>query len=439
MHWLTISDVYVRMETEVANADKVKVRNRYGDPWIWGIYCTLCLVSVVAASRTSIQQVGTAGIYGPIGKHIVTMLIGMAALFVTQFVSFKRRSFTWSIIVFALLTLVALVYVMKHGQVINGAMRSMSLFGFSVQPAELAKLATVLLVAFIMSRYQEPGGVRNIGVVLSAFVVLLFGSLTYKQGFTNTAILMCISLSMMLIGGVQVKKFLVVLLVYGIAGVGYMAWQDKGGDEPAVANNGREVVDRSSTREKRLDRFDWSEDACLEHPLTDKYKQEQYAYMARAHGGIFGVFPGNSRESSRLPLAFSDYIYSIIIEEMGLVGGLLVLVLYLALLARAGRIAQRCTRAFPALLVLGMAVMITVQALSHIAINCGMVPVSGQPLPLISAGGSSMVAINIAFGVMIGVSKNAAQRGDNGRVVLAGSGGDDRSRVLQAENPTQIK
>ena len=191
------------MEIEVANTDKVKVRNRYGDPWIWGIYCTLCLVSVVEAFSASIQQVGTAGIYGPIGKHIVTMLIGMAALFVTQFVSFKRRSFTWSIIVFALLTLVALVYVMNHGQVINGAMRSMSLFGFSIQPAEFAKLAVVLLVAFIMSRYQEPGGVRNIGVVLSAFVVLLFGSLTYKQGFTNTAILMCISLSMMLIGGVR--------------------------------------------------------------------------------------------------------------------------------------------------------------------------------------------------------------------------------------------
>ena len=159
--------------------------------------------------------------------------------------------------------------------------------------------------------------------------------------------------------------------------------------------------------------------------------------MARAHGGIFGVFPGNSRESSRLPLAFSDYIYSIIIEEMGLIGGLAVLGLFLALLARAGRIAQRCTRAFPALLVLGMAVMITIQALSHIAINCGMVPVSGQPLPLISAGGSSIVVINIAFGVMIGVSKYATQRDENGRVELVGS--DDRSRVLQAENPTQVK
>ena len=211
------------MEAEVGNTDKVKARNRYGDPWIWGIYCTLCLVSVVEAFSASIQQVGTAGIYGPIGKHVVTLLVGAAALFVTQLISFKRKVFTWCIVGFAVITLVALVYVMEHGQMINGAMRSLSFFGFSVQPAELAKLATVLLVAFIMSRYQEPGGVRNIGVALSAFVVLLFGGFTYKQGFTNTAILMSISLSMMLIGGVQVKQFIVVLLVYGIAAAGYMA------------------------------------------------------------------------------------------------------------------------------------------------------------------------------------------------------------------------
>ena len=142
------------MEAEVGNTDKVKARNRYGDPWIWGIYCTLCLVSVVEAFSASIQQVGTAGIYGPIGKHVVTLLVGAAALFVTQLISFKRKVFTWCIVGFAVITLVALVYVMEHGQMINGAMRSLSFFGFSVQPAELAKLATGLLLAFIMSRYQ---------------------------------------------------------------------------------------------------------------------------------------------------------------------------------------------------------------------------------------------------------------------------------------------
>ena len=431
------------MDADLNTAAKAKVKNRYGDPWIWGIYCTLCLISVVEAFSASIQQVGTAGIYGPISKHVITLLVGVLALFIVQSISFKTRLFRWCIIAFALITIGALIYVMEHGQVINNAVRSLSLFGFSVQPAELAKLSTVLLVAMIMSRYQEPGGVRTVGVVLSAIIVLFFGGFTYKQGFTNTAILMSISLSMMLIGGVQVKKFVVVLLVYGVVAAGYMSWSKGGddsgsGDDVVAENVDEKVISRSTTRENRIARFDWNEDTCLEHPLTDMYKQEQYAYMARAHGGFWGVFPGNSRESSRLPLAFSDYIYSIIIEEMGLFGGIALLAFYLALLARAGRIARRCTRAFPALLVLGMAVMITIQALSHIAINCGMVPVSGQPLPLISAGGSSIVVINIAFGVMIGVSKYATQRGDNGRIELVGSGGDDRSRVLQAKNLTQV-
>lgn len=126
-----------------------------------------------------------------------------------------------------------------------------------------------------------------------------------------------------------------------------------------------------------------------EKETTHKNLQEHRAAMAMAHGGITGVGPGNSRESSRLPLAFSDYIYAIIIEDLGfIVGGIGLLVAYLMILARAGLIARRCTRAFPALLVMGMAVMIVLQALFNMAIVVGVFPVSGQPLPLISKGGN---------------------------------------------------
>ena len=134
-----------------------------------------------------------------------------------------------------------------------------------------------------------------------------------------------------------------------------------------------------------------------------------YSYMAQAHGGISGVLPGNSRETSRLPLAFSDYIFAIVVEDWGLIGGIGLLVLYLALLGRAGAIAARCSRAFPALLVMGMAVMIVLQALFHMAIVTGVFPVSGQPLPLISKGGSSIIVTSIAFGIMLSVSRYAVQ------------------------------
>ena len=143
--------------------------------------------------------------------------------------------------------------------------------------------------------------------------------------------------------------------------------------------------------------------------IISSNRQEMYSYMAQAHGGVTGVLPGNSRETSRLPLAFSDYIYAIVVEDWGLVGGIGLLILYLALLGRAGSIASRCSRAFPALLVMGMAVMIVLQALFHMAIVTGVFPVSGQPLPLISKGGSSIIVTSIAFGIMLSVSRWAVQ------------------------------
>ena len=143
-----------------------------------------------------------------------------------------------------------------------------------------------------------------------------------------------------------------------------------------------------------------------EQEITEKNDQEMYSYMAQAHGGIFGVLPGNSRECSRLPLAFSDYVFSIIVEELGLFGGLFLIGLFFTLLMRAGNIARKCNRAYPAFLVMGMAVMVVLQAYFHMAINTGVFPVS---LPLISKGGTSVLVISIAFGVMLSVSRTATQ------------------------------
>ena len=131
---------------------------------------------------------------------------------------------------------------------------------------------------------------------------------------------------------------------------------------------------------------------------------------------LFGQGPGNSRESARLPLAFSDYIYSIIVEDTGFVGGALILLLFLLLVARAGRIAYKCSRAFPAFLILGCAVMIVFQALVHMAIVTGLFPVSGQPLPFISKGGTSVLVMSAAIGIMLSVSRYAAHSGDKKQI-----------------------
>ena len=157
--------------------------------------------------------------------------------------------------------------------------------------------------------------------------------------------------------------------------------------------------------------------------------------MAQAHGGLLGVGIGKSRECSRLPLAFSDYIYSIIVEELGFfIGGLFVMLLYLSLLGRAAMIVRRSKRVLPSLLVIGMASFITFQALFHMAINVGVFPVSGQPLPLISKGGTSILVISIAFGVMLSVSRTIANYGNKKNKV-------EETLVIEgldAENPTEI-
>lgn len=135
-----------------------------------------------------------------------------------------------------------------------------------------------------------------------------------------------------------------------------------------------------------------------------------YSFMAQANGGFWGQMPGNSRESSRLPLAFSDYIFSIVVEDLGFIGGFALIALYFSLLMRAGNIARKCVRAYPAYLAMGMALMVVLQAFFHMAITTGVFPVSGQPLPLISKGGTSIFVTCMAFGVMLSVSRTATTR-----------------------------
>ncbi len=195
-------------------------------------------------------------------------------------------------------------------------------------------------------------------------------------------------------------------------------------------------VDRSSTWSARLDRYLGDGKPKYEQPITADNRQEMYAYMAQANGGLTGVGPGKSREASRLPLAFSDFIFAIVVEDLGLWGGMFVLLLYLWLLARASSIASRCSRAFPALLVIGMAVMIVYQALFHMAIVTGLGPVSGQPLPLISKGGTSILVTSIAFGVMLSVSRYAVRSGSKRQDIKNEM--DSLPEQLRAENPTQL-
>ena len=411
------------------------------DPYIIGFYVALCIFSIIELYSASSREVTSTNIFGPLIRQIMMLLAGVG---ICVFISRQTLStiVKWTPI-FVIMSVGMMIYVLIAGDIINGARRSFSLPGFSVQPAELLKISAVLIVAYIMSRNQEPGGVKTKGVVWCAAIVALFGALLFTQGLTNTLLLMSISLSMMLIGGIQWNKFLMVLVFYGAIGGAGVVYKlaSSGGDEASIVATGlndkgeQETLNRTSTWQARIERFLDKSTPKWKQKIVAQNRQEMYSYMAQANGGWIGVMPGNSRETARLPLAFSDYIFAIVVEDLGLIGGLFLLVIYLSLLGRAGTIAARCDRAFPAMLVLGMAVMIVFQALFHMAITTGVFPVSGQPLPMISQGGTSMLVTSMAFGIMLSISRYASTAGHRKAQKLP----HDVPDALAAINPTQLK
>ena len=411
------------MEYPAVNANNTQFRK--GDKYIWGVYIFLIIVSVIELYSASSREVTASNVLAPIMRHVFMLLLGFGV--VVGLSRVKYKVFNHGITVFALAALLIAVYVLFKGQIINGARRSMSLFGIALQSAELLKIAVVLVIARVIAFNQERGGVTTFGVARCAFFVLLCSGLLFTQGLTNTLLLMGISISMMLIGGIQNRKLGIVLLIYLIiGGAGYM-WKSHDKQSAAevdlIAETGKDAsgeaatFNRTGTHKGRIARWLFDSIPKYEQPITSVNRQEMYSFMAQANGGWHGVLPGNSRETARLPLAFSDYIFAIVIEDWGFMGGLLLLTAYLILLGRAGAIAAKCRSAFPSLLIMGMAVMIVLQALFHMAIVTGVFPVSGQPLPLISKGGSSILVTSIAFGIMLSVSRSAAFKDDDNAII----------------------
>lgn len=396
------------------------------DKHIWGIFIALCIISVIELYSASSREVASSsiGVVGPILRHL--MMLGAGAV-LTWFIA--RRHYSDVVIftvVFSAISAVAMIYVMFCGNYVNGARRSFSFLGIGIFPAEMVKISAVLLIALVMSLYpdKKKGGIALMGAVWSGVIIMFFSALLIEQGLTNTLLLLAITYSMMAISGVKWRHMIAMTGFFALCGLifgVYLYFTELRSSIAADATQQTELAEdgdakaggsRIATWAARISRHNDGKLPKWELEPTGINRQEVLSYWAQAHGGIHGVGPGNSREAARLPLAFSDYIYAIVVEELGLIGGIAVVVLYLWLLARAAGIASRCSITYPALLGMGMAVMIAFQALFHIAIVTGIFPVSGQPLPLISKGGTSIIVTCIAFGIMLSVSRTATRRGN---------------------------
>lgn len=406
----------LKEEKEPANGAKtgeakVKRVRQKADRFIWGIYVALLFISIIELFSASSSEVHGSNVYEPLIRHCIFLGIGLVLVIWLQNIHFGYFSRFASTL--AILSLGLLVFSTLFGADINGAQRAIKIAGFTIQPPEIVKLTVIIWLATILGKNQRPGGVSTFAVVKVAIIVVVFAGILWINGLTNTILMMGVSVCMFLIGGIQWKKLGAVAAVYIAAALVLVAFKyatppstefDRaaaGTQVEQTANGGG----RSDTHKGRLKRH--LEGVHPQDPIDDLNRQVVFAKMAQANGGLIGQGPGNSRENARLPLAFSDYIYSIVVEDTGFVGGVLLMLLYLLLLARAGSLAYRCNRAFPAFLIMGCAVLIVFQALVHMAIVTGVFPVSGQPLPFISKGGTSVIVMSMAIGIMLSVSRFA--------------------------------
>ena len=236
-----------------------EISQKYGDPWIWGIYIMLIIISIVESYSASSREIASQGIYMPIIKQCIFLGLGAACVVGLQRVDYNRPAFLYAMIPgLAIITVFSLVYVMFFGEIINGARRAMTILpGVTLQPAELAKLSIVTILSYIFAKSQKNQDISINGFVAAAFAVGLYGGLMIKSGLTNTLLLIAISGSMLLIGGAKLKKIGILMIFFGIMFGFFMiiknknektdeAFKESQKEMQYAANAGGELVDSDS-------------------------------------------------------------------------------------------------------------------------------------------------------------------------------------------------
>lgn len=363
----------------------------------------LCLISAVEVfSATSTLAYQNVNHWAPIGRHATFLVGGFLAVVLLHNVPYTV--FRAGILLFPV-SLIMLIVTPFIGISANDAHRWLSIFGVQLQPSEFAKLSLLILIAFLLSKRGRITDDQIFKWILICTLVAC--GLILPENFSTAFMLFGVSFLMMFIGQLPIKKLmklagtLVALLVLFLAVLKFTP---------------KEIVQsylpgRLATWQARLERFgddSANYNAAGTYIVTDENYQVSHAKIAIARGGLFGQMPGHGQQRDFLPQAYSDFIYAIILEELGFAGGVFVLLLYIMLLVRVGMIARRCETPFPKFLVLGCGLLIVVQALANMAVAVSLIPVTGQPMPLVSRGGTSTVISCVYFGIILSISRFGA-------------------------------
>ena len=408
-----------------------KIGNLFkGDKVIWMVFFFLCMISIVEVfSASSNLTYKSQNYVGPIAFHTITVILGAAMAVVT--LNIPCRYFKLMTPFLLVITGITLLWVLVGGESINGANRVISLpGGVTFQPSEIAKGTMVLITAQILSAMQREDGADKKAFKYILWIVIPTAFLIGIENLSTAALLLAVIFLMMFIGRVpmvQLGKLLgfsgllfaaFLTLIFTLGSIGESDENNKQTVE-AVANNGETdtkvikgggVFHRFVTWRNRIVKHLNKKDIAPDEYDLDKDAQVAHANIAIVSSNIIGKGPGQSVERDFLSQAFSDFIFAIVIEELGIFGAAFVVFLYIVLLYRTARIASQCENNFPAFLVMGLALLLVLQAAFNMLVAVGIAPVTGQPLPLISKGGTSTI-INCAYvGVILSVSRSAKKR-----------------------------
>ncbi len=362
------------------------IRSIKGDRWIWLIVILLSLISLLSVYSAIGSLAYKRGVADEsiLIKHLAMIIGGIVLMYISHKLDYRYYSGISKLLMY--ITIPLLLYTLAFGSRINEASRWIAIpgTGLSFQTSDLAKLALITYLARSLSRKQEnikdvkQSFIPIMGAVCVVFVLIAWANMS------TALMLFGVSILLLIMGRISVKQIAVVMLAGSVllAGVVFLG-------------------PRKHLYVTRINTFMHPEVA-----NPDKSFQADHAKIAIATGGLFGKGPGKSSEVNYLPEAYSDEIFAIIVEEYGMVGGIVLISIYLFLLYRCIKIVTRAPKAFGALLAAGLSFSLTIQAFANMAVAVGLGPVTGVPLPFVSMGGTSMLFTSIAFGIILSVSRD---------------------------------
>jgi cell division protein FtsW len=363
-----------------------------GDPILWGVIAILAAISLLAvysSTGTLAYKYQGGNTYYYMFKHSAFLMVGIGIIWFIHQMDY--RIFAKYAPLFLWVSIGLLFITLATGMSLNQASRWLTVpgVGLSFQPSELAKLALVMYIARTLARNQGEDGAKEAFKPIMIYVGVVCG-LVFTEDFSTAFLIGFIAFLLMFIGRIPIRYLLgtvgaVVLLVTVLF----------------LASPYLPFLHRAETWKARVERF--LDD---ENSDSDGGYQSRQAQMAVATGGFFGKGPGNSKQRNFLPHPYSDFIFAIIVEEWGALGALVMVMCYMVFLFRAGVIVRGSSRTFPAFLAIGLSYLLVFQGFFNMGVAVGIFPVTGQPLPLVSMGGTSILFTCVALGAILSVSRS---------------------------------